>query len=297
MKRTRLIAWLVVLGLCANGIHSQAPQSVLVWEESLNGGRADPLRWPVAVAASSETEFAVADGYGGRLVVFRNDTESVSWNVAASVELPAQPYGVTHDGSRYVVSLRRMSALVALEGAQYRLRRIPLPDSVTPGALATATGGRILLHDLTGERVLLLEGDGELAGEFEVPGHLTGMAATSGGGLVAAFAQDAEVRRYGANGDLLSSWKVPGVAPIPAWPSGVVSMSTGEILVSDRHGDRLVVMRGSGELVGTGSRRGWEPGLLRFPTGLALLSDHRLVVADQGNGRVQIFRRLPSGSN
>ena len=90
------------------------------------------------------------------------------------------------------------------------------------------------------------------------------------------------------------SRRIPRTAswPTPAWPVGVLVEDDGEIVIVDRHGGRVQVLETSGRWIGTGSRRGWEPGLLRSPAGLAQLPDGRLVVADQGNGRLQIFRRL-----
>jgi len=51
-----------------------------------------------------------------------------------------------------------------------------------------------------------------------------------------------------------------------------------------------LVLESGGQLAGTGSRQGWEAGLLRHPSDIAMLVDGRVVVADQGNGRIQIFR-------
>jgi len=39
-----------------------------------------------------------------------------------------------------------------------------------------------------------------------------------------------------------------------------------------------------------GSRRGWDPGLLNKPAGLAWIPAGGLLVADLGNGRAQTFR-------
>ena len=85
---------------------------------------------------------------------------------------------------------------------------------------------------------------------------------------------------------------MPGLGPAPAWPVGLIVEDNGEIVVADRHGGRILVLDTSGRWIGSGSRRGWEPGLLRFPSDIARLPDGRIVVADQGNGRIQLLRRL-----
>jgi hypothetical protein len=67
-------------------------------------------------------------------------------------------------------------------------------------------------------------------------------------------------------------------------------------VVVDRHGGRILALDASGRLVGVGSGRGWNPGQLLLPTAIALFPDGRVVVADQGNSRVQIFRPVDKGS-
>jgi len=69
----------------------------------------------------------------------------------------------------------------------------------------------------------------------------------------------------------------------------------GEVLVADRHNGRLLVLDATGRPLGQGSRRGFDPGLLRFPSGIALLPDGGIVVTDEGNGRVELFRRIQPG--
>ncbi len=84
--------------------------------------------------------------------------------------------------------------------------------------------------------------------------------------------------------------------PVPAWPTGLVAASGGDVVVVDRHGGRILALDASGRLVGVGSGRGWNPGQLLLPTAIALFPDGRVVVADQGNSRVQIFRPVDKGS-
>jgi len=102
-----------------------------------------------------------------------------------------------------------------------------------------------------------------------------------------------EVRKLDRQGKNLERWSVPGVTPRPAWPVGLVIAPDGRIVVADRSGHRLVVLEPGGQLAGSVSRRGWEPGLLQRPIALGAFPDGRLAVADQGNGRIQIFKPIP----
>ncbi len=265
------------------------PPRILAWDAVVQGDEAHELRWPVAVAAAA-AEIAVADAYGSRLVVFSGVGNT--WTAERSLTLPGVPLALVHDGERYLLSLRQGAGLVALEGADFKLRRLPLPADTVPGALAAARGGVLFVHDLARGEVLTLQADGSVVRKTPVAARLTALTAAPGGGFYAVFAARAEVRRYGPSGDELGRWTVPGTGPVPAWPAGVVVEPGGDLLLADRHGGRIVVLDAGGTFSGLGSRRGWNPGLLRFPAGMTQLPDGRLAVADQGNGRVQIFRRI-----
>jgi hypothetical protein len=271
-----------------------ALERLLVWDEVVQAGEDKALRWPIDVAAASANEVAVADIHGPRLIIF--EKVAAGWSVAREVRLSGTPISVAHDGIRYAVSLRQSSGFFAVEGEQFQLRRISLSGKAVPGAVAGRVGGGFLVYDFTSDSVLVLDADGTESAIIEVNGHVTALAATPGGGFLAAVADRSEIRQYGANGDELQRWTVSGVSPVPAWPSGIAIAPGGELIVVDRHSGRLDVLDSSGRIEGIGSRAGWDPGLLWFPAGLALLPDGRVAVADQGNGRVQLFRRAPEAA-
>ena len=75
------------------------------------------------------------------------------------------------------------------------------------------------------------------------------------------------------------------------------SSSASSLVVVDRHAGRLLELDANGQLTGVGARRGWEPGLLLYPAGAARLPDGGVVVADEGNGRTQFFRRARSSGS
>ena len=154
----------------------------------------------------------------------------------------------------------------------------------------------MLVFDFAAERVLELNESGALVRAVEIGAIVAGLAATPSGGFHATVSESGSILRYDANGRREAVWPVPQEGVVPAWPAGIVAEPSGELLVVDRHGDRVVVFDTAGRAIGIGSRRGSEPGLVRFPGAIALLPDGRYIVADQGNGRVQIFRRTDKGT-
>jgi len=314
----RLGLLLVLTGALALGLvpltaqaqlRSAGAERIFVFEQDLaaaqSEGELEDIRWPVAVAAAGEDELAVADIYGPRLLIFPR--AGIEWRLDRVLALSAPPAALVRDGDRYVLALRGERTLTSFEGADLLLRRIPLPAGVVPGALATratasATAGdrsELLVYDIAGERVLTIAPDGGRGsgrpGGVPVDGRVTALAPAAGGGFYAAVAQSGEVRRYDSQGALDATWTLPVTGPVPPWPVALVAEPGGDLLAVDRHGHQLVVFAADGSLEGLGSRRGWEPGLLLYPAGAALLADGRYAVADQGNGRVQIFRRIDKG--
>ena len=262
---------------------------VLVFEEAVRGNEDDELRWPVGVAAASDEEFAVADAKPPRLFVFRK--LGVSWQLAHTVPLPAAPAGLAHVGNRYVVALRGTEGLMALEGEQLLIRKIGLPQGVVPGVIAARGDGGLLVYDYASGRVFKFDPSGNLLSQTAIDGRATGLAEGPGGEMWVAVGEQSAVLRFDSNGAMTARVEVPGEGPVPSWPVGLVVNRRGEIAVIDRHVGRIVFFEDGGAPFGAGSRRGSEPGLLLFPRAVGILSEGRLIVADEGNGRVQVFRR------
>ncbi len=269
------------------------PPRVLAFQDVLKGNDETSLRWPVAVAAASDDEVAVADAFGPRVVRFRR--VGVSWQLDRAVSLGGAPVGLAWDGHRYVASLRQGAGLVALEDAALVQRPLPLPRGVVPGPIAALAGGGLLVYDEAGRRVLRLSADGKPAGEVEVAGQVTGLAASASGGFFAALGAAGSVVHVDASGKADATWKLPAAEQVPAWPAGLAVEPGGTLLVADRHLGRLLLLDSLGQVAGVGSRQGWDPGLLLFPAGIARLPGGLVLVADEGNGRAQLFRRTGTG--
>lgn len=287
-----LLVGISVLGSLRLGAQG-ALRQMMVYEQSWRGTKGQETRWPVAVAAASDAELAVADARGARLLVFHKT--GVSWSLFKSIPLAGVPVSLARAGNRYLLSLRQGQGLVAVEGADLLLRKIALPKGVVPGPLA-ATKGSIYLYDYAGGKILVLSGSGDKVVRWiDVGGDVDALAVGLGGDLFVARPAAAAISKLGSGGGLEATWPLPPSAAVPAWPSGIAVAPGGEVLVADRHTGRILVLDAAGRAVGQGSRGGFDPGLLRFPAGLALLPDGSVAVADEGNGRIQIFHLIQPG--
>jgi len=282
-----------LMALTAPALQS-APPRVMTWFESLKGIESEELHTPVAVAAGPEGKIAVADASPPRLLLFRR--VGVSWHYERSAPLPSIPLDLGFTRDRWVVSLRQTAELITVDDQDLTIRRIALPGEIVPGALSVLSNGGILLHDAAGERVLEIDTRGTIQRDVEVNGIVTAIATDFGGGFFAAIPDQELILHFNSQWDQVSDWQMPSLGPKPAWPNGMVVRPSGEVLVLDRHNGVILVVDLAGELVGQGSRQGWEPGLLRFPSDIALVSSREVVVADQGNGRAQVFRLTGSVS-
>lgn len=173
------------------------------------------------------------------------------------------------------------------------MRRVPLPGDAVPGALAGLFGGAVLIHDAAGDKVLFLAESGSVTGTTPLPGLVRALAGAPGEGFFAAAPAAGAVEKITRAGIAAERWIVPGVEPRSAWPVALLSESDGDLLVLDRHGGRVVFLDARGRPRGSGSREGRTAGLLHYPSAMAWIPGGRIAVADQGNGRVQIFRVLP----
>lgn len=288
-----IIAALLVAG---SGLPAAAQSTLapaLVWQGAINGEELASLRWPVAVASAAAGELAVADAGNPRLIVF--SFADGEWTAAATVPLPAPPVGLAAVDGSYLLSLRGESGLLEFDRRKWTYRVAPLPGGTVPGALAATPDGGLLVYDDARRLVLRRSSKGGFSSGVPVPGPVRALAAGRGGDFFAAVPHQGVVVHYGSAGEELDPWPVPGVSPSPSWPVGLAVTSGGELMVLDRSGGRVVVLDARGGARGAGSRKGWDAGLLRHPAGLALGPDGLLAVADQGNGRVQLFRAAAVG--
>lgn len=272
----------------------RTPPRLATFQEVLKGSEEVTLRWPVDVAAASSDTVAVADAYGPKLVVFSRSNRS--WSVTDAVDLPAAPAGLAWDGTRFVTSVRRPGGLVACEPPEYALTSIDLSDEVIPGPIAATFDGEILVFDLTSSSVLKVAGTGEILSSTPASGVVTGLAAMPSGGFLLALGDEGRIEKIRPDGVVAASIDLPGQGPVPAWPAGLMTDAAGQMLVADRHNGRVLILDAQDTWVGILGRHGWDPGLFRYPNGLALLGSDLVLVADQGNGRAQIFQLIASTS-
>ncbi len=293
---TRPALWIAIL-IALTLIPAQAqrrPDRVMTLDEVLKGSEDSKLRWPSGVAAASADQIAVTDVRDARIFFFKRI--GVSWTLEQVTELPASPVDLIWDRDRYVISTRRSGLLYTISGPGAPLGELEIATGLRPGALASQPSGGQLVYDQSASKIVRIGREGQTFESVSLDDFVTGLEARKGGGWLAAIGAKSQVAVFEANGRESNRWSLPSKGPVPAWPAGIATDSDGRIYVADRHNGRILVLDSSGRWVGLGSRKGWDVGLLIRPAGLAKLPGDRLLVADQGNGRAQLFR-LTFGSS
>jgi hypothetical protein len=289
MNRSGMIACAVLLLALLPGTFAAEETRLFALDVVVDSEDSSAVRKPTGVAAGSDTELAVVDAHDNRLLIF--GYSGTEWTERQTVNLSETPLAIAHDGTRYLISLRGGKGLMAVEGTRHQLRPVSLPSGSVAGTVAGIPGGGFLIHDSAGNQVLTLTQAGKLESATPVEPGAVGIAAARGGGFFVSLPATGEILSYDATGRQTDRWPVPSVEPVPAWPVSMVQIE-GDLITLDRHGHRLVQFNNKNQIEGVGSRRGWEPGLLLFPSALAAFPDGRVAVADQMNGRIQIYNRI-----
>ena len=291
MIRTVFTLTGLLLVLLITGIAAQAqrpPDRVMTLDQVLTGSEESNLRWPNAVAAASKDRIAVSDLSASRIFFFKRI--GVSWALEQIVECPSPPIDLIWDRDRYVISTRRSGVLFVVAGPGSAIEELRIASGFRPGARVELLSGGQLVYDQGTSNIVRIARNGESLESASIDSFVTALAARPNGGWLAALPDKGEIAVFDAKGRPTDRWSLPPLGPVPAWPAGVATDREGRIFVADRHNGRILVLDSSGRWIGVGSRKGWDAGLLIRPAGIVRLAEAGLLVADQGNGRAQLFR-------
>lgn len=172
---------------------------------------------------------------------------------------------------------------------------------IRPSGIVMDLEGFLYVSDTGNNRIQKFTGDGKYVTEFGAFGQgedrlaYPSALATNGISLFVADERNERVvqyNRYGNfSGTLLSSPESgssgEGIGRI--FPMGIAISKGNEVFVTDREGDRVIVLDLSGRVRRIFGKAGGRLGDLLDPVGIALDEEGQVYVSDTGNGRVQVF--------
>lgn len=249
------------------------------------------LKAPEGVTAAGDG-IAVADTGNGRVLRFALAGER--YEAAAEYVVPELPYPIRLAGTS-------KADLFVLDGRQRRIGRLgsagtfkgflDLPVGAVPRALTVDRSDALWVLDVGRRRVFSIGPDGTLAKEIALPserGAFFSDVAVGANGSV--FVLDSVGRRV-----LVAKAGTDAFAPFGEtlekeldFATSIAVDESGRVFVADQNGGGIVTLGPDGSFRGRQSAMGWKEGQLRYPSALAL-ANGRLLVADRGNNRVQVF--------
>lgn len=168
-------------------------------------------------------------------------------------------------------------------------------------------GGRIIVADFVGHQVAVTDLEGKHLFSFGKPGTGDGefnfpvaVAIEPGGGIVVADARNARIQRFTSDGKFVNKFGKRGDAGGDfSVIKGVAVDSEGHIYITDGKEHRVTIYSTKGEFLLTfGGPFTQMPGEsvaaggFLVPQGITIDQNDRIYVADQLNGRFQVFQYL-----
>lgn len=259
----------------------------------------DVSRGQIVLANTDDHAIEIFSYQGRRLARFQHRVRSTdgSWQEGL-------PRGVAVDASGSIlVADARASYVDVLDMRGRSVTRIPTPVPDGAGGLAgvaVTSAGRILTAAPGTEGRVYVFGP-DLAplyawGEPGAgPGKLSGITGIAGlpDGSIAVTCANTElgIQIFTAEGTYLRGWGRHELGPgNVSLPSGITSTLDGHLWVTDELRHHVQVFDSSGTFVSSFGGMGTGPGDFQYPSALASDGASRLVVAERGGGRFQLFR-------
>lgn len=161
-----------------------------------------------------------------------------------------------------------------------------------PRALAVDAGGNLYVCDSKNNRIQKIGPDGKLVtswgGEGSDPGQFKdpyGISLGSDGFVYVADTWNHRVQKFDLNGKFVKQWQGG------FWgPRGIAVSPDGKhVYVTDTGNKRVVHFDNEGNQIGAWGSDGSKQGQLIEPVGIVVNPEGKVIVADTGNRRVQVF--------
>ena len=266
---------------------------------------------PEGILVHSSGRVYVADAGGDRILAFNADG-TLNATIAAAV------HGPLEFGSLFGIAVEPGGRIVAVDSGNDRVQFVRRADNGSyahdgsfgsrgdgdgqfrfPTGVAVAPGGDIFVAEHTGQRVQRFNASGAYVSQFNAtdaagaPASLRGIAMAPGGSsLYAAAPASGAVLEFSLGGALVRSINGSGAF---LTPTSIAVGADGRMYVADEAAGRVHVLPADGGpplfSVGTPAAPGLflQGGSLQHPHDVAVDSNGRIVVADTGHDRLQVF--------
>jgi sugar lactone lactonase YvrE len=293
MKKYFYAIFLLLVMFVWSGKSTAFAASPWVWDFALQEvAPQGVLKQPTAIYIDkSSSRYYVVDSGNNRLVSY--DQQGKFINAFTANNSLEKPFDLVREPGVLWVVEKEKNSLTEIDLKEQKITPHKISykgKEVFPDRIASHTGSLFLLDKASGN-ILTIDKSMQVTGVFACEGCSGGFVdfKINNNKLWALDQQGESVHRFSLNGK--QEGKITLDASRLGFPRSLIVADDGSIYVLDRHRGTIVVFDNKGQYKYDFFEAGEARGKLYYP--IEIQFDHwgRLCVVDEGNGRVQIFRK------
>jgi sugar lactone lactonase YvrE len=254
------------------------------------------LKQPEGVASGEKSLLVIGDTGNDRLVRYTFQDRSLKGGSEIKIPQLSNPIRI---------QINSKGEIFALDGKKRRIVRlspegtfrnyvdpegIPSPSPFVSKSFGIDRSDNIYLLDIFTGRVLVLNPEGKYQKQIPFPkeyGFFSDLSIDSKGNILLIDCVKATVFSAPKDSNSFS----PLTKSLREYLDFATSITDrrGSVYVVDEDGGGIVILGADGTFVGRQLTKGWNEGLLYFPSQMSVNERGEIFIADRGNSRVQIF--------
>jgi hypothetical protein len=254
------------------------------------------LKQPEGVASGEKSLFVIGDTGNDRLVRYTFQDRNLKGGSEIKIPQLSNPIRV---------QINSKGEIFALDGKKRRIVRlspegtfrnyvdpegIPSPSPFVSKSFGIDRSDNIYLLDIFTGRVLVLNPEGKYQKQIPFPkeyGFFSDLSVDSKGNILLIDCVKATVFSAPKDSNSFS----PLTKSLREYLDFATSITDrrGSVYIVDEDGGGIVILGADGTFVGRQLSKGWNEGLLYFPSQMYVNERGEIFIADRGNSRVQIF--------
>lgn len=259
--------------------------------------RGGSIKQPEGVACSDNSTLVVGDTGNDRLLRYTFQERNLKAGTEIKIPQLSNPIRIQINSKGEIFALdgkRRRVVRLTPEGTfkgYVEPEGIPSPSAFVPRSMKTDANDNIYLLDIFTGRVLVLSPEGKYQKQIPFPkdyGFFSDLSVNPKGTLLLIDCVKAMLFSAAKDSNSFSPL-TKNLREYLNFPTSITTDNRGAIYIVDQNGSGIVILGQDGSFQGRQLNRGWNEGLLYFPSQMCVNEKGEVFIADRGNSRVQIF--------
>ncbi len=252
---------------------------------------------PEGVASNEKSVLIIADTGNDRLLQYTFQEKLLKGGTEIKIPQLSSPIRIQINSKGEIFALdgmKRRIVKISTDGAfkgYVDAEGIPSPSVFVPRSFKIDSNDNIYILDVFAGRVLTVSPEGKYQKQILFPkeyGFFSDLSVDSRGNILLIDCVKAMV--FSAPKDANSfSPLTKSLREYLDFPTSLTTDNRGTIFVVDEDGSGIVMLGRDGSFMGRQLSKGWNEGLLYFPSQISVSEKGEVFIADRGNSRVQIF--------